>query len=264
MKEIIKLRTPLAITFAVWKALFLREAVTRLSTGRAAWFWLMLEPVIVIIFHLYWYSALHVGSMFGMDIAIWFMLGFSGYFLFMRIGTQCMNAVNANQTLFVYKIVKPVDTVIIRAALEGLIMTITIGLLFIAVKTINLPLDLSNFILAVSAWIGLALLGLGYGLLFSVINELIPEVEKLLKFTTLPLYFSSGVLLPIKGVPEPYYDWLMMNPIIHGVEYLRIAFGEHYIAAKNLSLNYLYGCALCSIFLGLVLHRKFAKKLVTL
>ena len=129
MKEVNNLRSPWTITLSVWKALFLREAVTRLAAGRAAWLWLMLEPLIVIIFHLYWYSALHVGSMYGMDIAIWFMLGFSGYFLFTRVGNQCMNAVDANQTLFSYKLVKPVDTVITRACLESFIMTVTISLL---------------------------------------------------------------------------------------------------------------------------------------
>ena len=264
MKEIIKLRTPLAITFAVWKALFLREAVTRLSTGRAAWLWLMLEPLIVIIFHLYWYSALLIGSMYGMDIAIWFMLGFSGYFLFNRIGKQSMNALNANQTLFAYQVVKPIDTVIIRAALEGFIMTVTIGLLCIAVKTLSLPLNLSNFMLAIEAWVGLGLLGLGYGMIFSVINDLVPEIEKLLNFITLPLYFVSGVFIPVLGVPEPYHGWIIINPIVHGIEYLRIAFGNGYIADPSLSLNYLYGCALSFNLLGLALHKKYAIKLVTL
>jgi len=35
----------LRVTFSVWKAMFLREAVARLSAGRAAWLWLLLEPV---------------------------------------------------------------------------------------------------------------------------------------------------------------------------------------------------------------------------
>jgi len=262
MQEVSKLRTPLRITLSVWKALFLREAVTRLSAGRAAWLWLMLEPLIVIIFHLYWYSALHVGSMFGMDIAIWFMLGFSGYFLFTRVGNQCMNAVDANQTLFSYQLVKPVDTVITRAYLETFIMTVTVSLLIIVVSILDLPIKLTDPLLAITAWVGLATLGLGYGLIFSVINELIPEVEKLLKFTLLPLYFLSGVLIPVMSIPEPYYDWLMLNPIIHGIEFLRLSFGNHYIVAPNLSLIYLYGFSLSSVLIGLALHVKFATKLV--
>ena len=258
------LRSPLNITLSVWKALFLREAITRLSNGRAAWLWLMIEPIIVIIFHLYWYSVLHVGTMYGMDISIWFMLGFSAYFLFNRVGSQCMNAVNANQTLFAYQVVKPVDTVIVRAALESFLMTVTIGLLCLTIKILGLPIYLADPLLAITAWVGLGLLGLGYGLIFSVINELVPEIEKILRFIMLPLYFISGVLIPIISIPEPYYDWLMFNPIIHGVEYLRLAFGNGYIAPQNLSLNYLYGFSLSSIFLGLMLHRKFAAKLVML
>jgi len=264
MEKVSNLRSPLTITLSVWKALFIREAVTRLSMGRVAWLWLMLEPLIVIIFHLYWYSALHIGSIYGMDIAIWFMLGFSGYFLFNRIGKQCMNALNANQALFAYQVVKPIDAVITRAALEGFIMTVTIGLLCIVIKTLGLPLYLSNFMLAISAWVGLSLLGLGYGMVFSVINHLVPEVEKLLNFMTFPLYFISGVLFPVLGVPEPYHGWIMINPIVHGIEYLRLAFGNSYITDPNISLNYLYGCALSFNLLGLALHKKYAVKLVTL
>ena len=39
------LRTPLQVTLAVWKALFLREAVARLSRERLAWLWVLAEPV---------------------------------------------------------------------------------------------------------------------------------------------------------------------------------------------------------------------------
>ena len=38
-------RSPLAVTFGVWKALFLREAVYRIAQDRIAWLWLILEPV---------------------------------------------------------------------------------------------------------------------------------------------------------------------------------------------------------------------------
>jgi capsular polysaccharide transport system permease protein len=38
-------RSPASITWAVWKALFLREAVARLFAGRAAWAWILVEPV---------------------------------------------------------------------------------------------------------------------------------------------------------------------------------------------------------------------------
>ncbi|HNM20864.1 MAG TPA: hypothetical protein PKJ66_00095, partial [Rhodocyclaceae bacterium] len=43
-------RSSLSVTLSVWKALLLREALTRVSGGRAPWAWLVLEPVVHIFF----------------------------------------------------------------------------------------------------------------------------------------------------------------------------------------------------------------------
>ena len=52
-------RQPTMITLSTWKALFLREAVSRLSAGRAAWLWLLLEPVLHVTYILVIYTAIH-------------------------------------------------------------------------------------------------------------------------------------------------------------------------------------------------------------
>ncbi|MEO8333119.1 MAG: ABC transporter, partial [Gallionella sp.] len=69
-----KTRTPLNITISVWKALFLREAVSRLSTGRAAWLWLLLEPVFGIVFLMFIFTALRMHTVGGVSTAVWLML----------------------------------------------------------------------------------------------------------------------------------------------------------------------------------------------
>jgi capsular polysaccharide transport system permease protein len=43
-------RSAWAITLSVWRALFLREAMHRLFYRRGAWVWLMLEPVLQMVF----------------------------------------------------------------------------------------------------------------------------------------------------------------------------------------------------------------------
>src|SRR3546814_2028028 len=35
-----------SVTLSVWKALLLREALARLFSGRASWFWLIAEPIL--------------------------------------------------------------------------------------------------------------------------------------------------------------------------------------------------------------------------
>ena len=56
-------------------------------------------------------------------------------------------------------------------------------------------------------------------------------------------------------------DWLLINPVLHGVEATRAGFAPHYEVLSEPSLAYLYGCAILAIFFGLALHRYFARRL---
>ncbi len=125
-------RTPLAITLSVWKALFLREALSRAFTGRAALFWLIAEPVLHVAFLMLIFATARIQSVGGIDMAIWLMVGLLVFFMFRRTGMQVMNAVDSNQALFAYRQVKPVDSALVRAGLEGFLMAIIIMILLVA------------------------------------------------------------------------------------------------------------------------------------
>jgi capsular polysaccharide transport system permease protein len=114
------------------------------------------------------------------------------------------------------------------------------------------------------AFFGLWLVGLGFGLVTSVAVELVPEIGRLLGFIMRPMFLLSGVIFPISAVPQPYRDWLMLNPVAHGLEAARLGFSSYYHAVPELSVAYIYGFALVTIFLGLALHRHFAVRLATL
>ncbi|MEP6588756.1 MAG: ABC transporter permease, partial [Polaromonas sp.] len=113
------------------------------------------------------------------------------------------------------------------------------------------------------AFFGLWLVGLGFGLMTSVAVEMVPELGRVIKLIMMPLYMISGVMFPISIVPQPYRDWLLFNPVAHGLEAVRLGFAPHYHAVPELSIAYIYGFALVSIFLGLALHRRFALSLAT-
>ena len=60
-------RSSLSVTFAVWNALFLREAVARLSATRGAWVLIVLEPVLHACFMLVLYTVLRARSVAGAE-----------------------------------------------------------------------------------------------------------------------------------------------------------------------------------------------------
>jgi len=256
-------RTSTTITLSVWNALFLREVVGRLSAGRAAWLWLLLEPLVHVVFLAVIFSIIRISVVGGIKTSVWIMVGMLAYFMFQRTATQTQNAVNSNRNLFTYRQVKPVDTVLVRGALEGLLTIVVAVVLFagaILFGVTDMPRELLSIL---EAFFGLWLLGTGFGLMSSVAGELIPELGKIIGFMMTPLYFASGVLFPITVVPQPYRDWLLLNPIAHGIEAARLGFAYNYHTVPEVSIAYVYGCALVAIFLGLALHVRFATKIVT-
>lgn len=256
-------RTSTVITLSVWKALFLREALSRLFAGRAAWFWLLAEPVFHVAYLMFIFTVIRVRTVGGIDTAVWIMVGLLAFFMFRRTGTQVMDAVGANLALFAYRQVKPVDTVLVRGALEGFLMTIIASVLLAGAALFGHSVVPADPLTVLEAFFGLWLVGMGFGLVTSVAGELVPELGRVIKLVMMPLYLISGVIFPISAVPQPYRDWLLLNPVAHGLEAVRLGFAPYYHAVPELSIAYLYGFALVSLFLGLALHRRFALRLAT-
>lgn len=112
-------RSSLAVTLSVWRALMLREALSRLFATRISWAWLLFEPVFHVAYLLLLYGAAHVHSIGNLDTPIWIMVGIQAYFLFRKTADQVAGAAADNGALFAYRQVRPIDTLIARAARRG-------------------------------------------------------------------------------------------------------------------------------------------------
>jgi capsular polysaccharide transport system permease protein len=256
------MRSPLSITFAVWHAIFLREALDRLFDMRAAWFWLLAEPVLHIGFITFLFAVIRVRAIGNADVVIWIVVGMLAFFLFRRTAVQVTYAVDSNRPLFTYRQVKPFDPAMARAVLEAFLMAIVAAVILAAVALLGHVVFPSDALLVLQAVFGLWLFGFGYGLVASVWMELVPEMEHVLKILMIPLYLISGVIWPLASIPQPYRDLIMLNPVAHGLELVRLGFLPYYHAVPELSMAYLYTCAIVSVFLGLMLYRRFAVQLV--
>ena len=256
-------RNSWGITLSVWKALLLREVLARLFASRAAWFWLIAEPVLHMAIIGFIYSVIRHRTVGGIDTLIWLVLGLQGFFLFRRTAMQMAGAIDSNRALFSYRQVTPTDTVLMRGVLEALLMSIVVSAIMAGLALLGhdiIPMDPIALLLA---FMGLWLFGVAVGLIFSVISELVPEFRNIVNMVMMPIYFISGVMVPVASIPEPYRNWLLINPIAHGLDGARAGFSLYYHHVPGLSLAYLYIVALVGIFAGLVLHRRFADFMVT-
>jgi capsular polysaccharide transport system permease protein len=254
------------VTWSVWKALFLREFMTRITQDRLAWFWMLFEPIAFIVIFVA-IRTVAMGSsrlIAGAEFVPWLMTGLLGFFLFRENMIRSIKAVEQSRTLFSYRQVKPVDPVLVRCFLEGWIKTFILAG-FIAVGVLlGMGMFPDRFLLALFGWISLWLLGISAALLVSVLAALVNEIGKIVSILSFPLLLISGVMFPLHIVPNDILALMLINPILHGVELLRVGFFEAYHPVQGFSTTYLWLSILASLTLGLMLHIRFEIRLKAL
>ena len=257
-------RRPLAIMLSVWKALFLRELLNRISKERAGWVWMLVEPIAHIAI-LAWLITvgLRQRTVAGADPIIFIMLGILGFFMVRNIWLRGIDAVDAGGNLYAFRQIKPVDTVFVRAFNTGFLEILVFVMIFIGAGLLGHPINPGNPLLAFASLFGLWLLGLGLALALSVPCVLVPEFGHTMRLVMTPLYFFSAVIFPSAKLPISIREYLMWNPILHGLESLRLGFMPTYVVPEGISLPFVYACAIPLIFTGLVLHVRFRNRLMT-
>jgi capsular polysaccharide transport system permease protein len=258
----LSIRTPWQVITSVWYALFLREVLARTTADRMAWFWMLAEPIamigIMVAIRAFAMGSQHIS---GVEFIPWFIVGLFGFHLFRENMMRLIGAVEASKALFAYRQVKPIDPVFIRSYLEGMIKTF-IFLMFIAAGVLlDVNLIPDNPLLALFYWALLWQLGLGTGLVLSAASTMIPEVGRIARITSFPLLLISGIFFPINYLPYEIQQYLLINPILHGVELLRSYFFDEYRMVAGISQLYLLFWVLALNAFGLLLHIRFEEKL---
>ncbi len=253
-------RSSLAVTWSVWRALMLREALTRLFATRISWAWVLFEPVFHVAYLLVLYSAVRVRSVGNLDTPVWIMVGIQTFFLFRKTADHVAGAPADNSALFAYRQVKPVDTLVARGLLEGA-SWLVITLLLIAILALWGHPFAPQFPLAMmGACAAMWLLGVAFGMVVSACTTLMRETRQVLHIVLRPLYMISGVMFPLGSLPADWRALLMLNPLAHGVELVRMGLSDNYQAVPETDAGYLFAWVLGLLLLGLALQLRLAHK----
>jgi len=257
-----KARSAWAVTRSVWFAMFMREAIGRTMTDRMGWFWMIAEPALLLLVMIGIRSFIRGDKLIvNAPFIPWMLVGMMGFFLIREGMMQGLGAINANKALFAYRQVHPIDGVLVRNVLDGLIRTVIFLLFMVGGLMLGTDFRPDNGFQAIGGWLSLWLFGLGLGLVTSVLGSLVPEVSKIIRMLNMPLLILSGVIMPLNQLPHYLLEYLMLNPIVHGLEYIRHGFFEGYQVVHGTSLTYFWAWTLSSLALGLLMHVRFKERL---
>ena len=101
---------------------------------------------------------------------------------------------------------------------------------------------------------GLCVFGFGVGVINAVIAEKLDSWMNTFRLLSTPLLWLSGIFYSLESIPEDFRKFLVWNPIIHGVEYVRMGYFQNY-RDTHVDIAYLYGLGLVLVFVGLAAER---------
>jgi len=231
-------------------------------SDRMGWFWMFFEPIAFVLVFVGIRSLLGGAELIaGTEFIPWLIVGLFAFFLVRENMMRPIGAISSNKGLFAYRQVKPIDPVIARCFVEGMLRSFIFVVFILGCTLLDINMAPVNPLEALYVWGSLWGLGIGLGLVFSATAALIPEISKVLNIISLPLLIVSGVIIPLNNLPQDLLVYVLWNPIVHGIEILRANFFPLYKPVPGASLLYLWYWVLVSIALGLMMHVRFELKL---
>jgi ABC-2 type transport system permease protein/capsular polysaccharide transport system permease protein len=251
----------LAVQRRVVFALLMREVLTRYGRHNIGFLWLFVEPMIFTIGVTALWSLTKTAHGSNIPITAFALTGYSSVLLWRNMPGRCINALYPNLPLLYHRNVRIFDILIARLLLEFMGATMSfmlLGVLFHLIGWMELPEDLLEVLggWLLLAWFGMAL-ALFLGAL-SVRSELVEKLWHPLSYLVFPL---SGAAYMVDALPREAQNYVLILPMVHGVEIVREGYFGGY-AHAHYDVAYVVAIALTLTFGALLQLRAVVPEIV--
>ena len=244
----------------IW-ALVMREILTRYGRHNIGFLWLFVEPMLFTLGVTALWTAtksLHGSSL---PIVAFAITGYSSVLLWRNMPARCISAIAPNLGLLYHRNVRPIDIYFSRLLLEAAGATtafVALVLAFHFIGWLALPEDMLQ---VAAGWVMLAWFGMGLGLFLGALSEKYEAIEKLWHPMSYLLFPLSGAAYLVSALPTQAQEFVLLLPMVHGLEYLREGyFGSQMTAVYD--LGYMAVCNAVLTLLGLAQTRSVSRTLV--
>lgn len=250
------------VFYNVVAALFFREIQTRFASKSLGYLWAIVDASAMIVVFSLVKVYLMDRAMPGIDYPVFLATGFLAYNLFKGIVNKSMESFESNRALFVYKQVKPIDTLFARVLVETLVIAVVAVILLLVGMYIGYDIAVKNFLAVVFAFIWIILFGFGLGVLFSVIAVFFENFKKIIGLMFLPLFFLSGLFYTVESLPPMAREVLLYNPVIHFIELIHGSYFQT-LDTKYVDYQYMFLWTFIPMFCGLWFYRRVENKVIS-
>jgi capsular polysaccharide transport system permease protein len=239
----------------------------RITVGKSGLFWTFFEP----FFQTFIFIGIHIliaqkaghSAAGSYNYPVFMASGFIAFNMFKNILNSAMGAFKANKGLFIYKQVKPIDTIIARI-LVTLFLTVAIIIIFLAVGFFFHVDNLlpKNTLMVILGYLWLVLFSFGVGLLAAIGNTFFVSVGKFIGIISFVLLIFSAIFYPVASLPPTAQEIILYNPLVHFMEMIH---GYYIYGLDDRYVNYRYMLmwTVIPIFIGIWLYERLEKRIIS-
>ena len=219
---LVKERSTIKVWGDVIFAIFLREIKSKFS-DKLGIIWAVISPLSFILMMSSMRGVL--GGETTHSMPNFFFMAYGLVYIQLLISTisAAGGAIQKNKSLFAFRQVQPISSIIACCGLELLIKIFVIIPIFLFAAFLRLEIQIADPLEVILNLIKVWLIGMSIGTLFSLASCYVTEVTKIQSLLIRPLLFISGTFFSLQDFHPsiwPYLDW---NPILHAIELSRQA-----------------------------------------
>lgn len=242
-----------------------RDVVTVYKQTVLGPIWFFVQPIMTMLVYIVVFGNIAGIPTDGIPKPLFYLSGIIIWNYFSECFLKTSDTFTVNQDMFgkVYfpRLIMPLSKVV-----SGLIKFFIQFILFLVVYLYFLvdgvPVQLGFELLLVPYFIVLmALLGLGFGLIFTSMTTKYRDLKFLIQFGVQLLMYATPIIYPMSEIPEKIRYFISFNPLSHIVEGFKLAFlGQGSLTTSG--LLYSSACTLIVLVVGILIFNKTEKTFV--
>ena len=244
-----------------------RDIITQYKQTILGPLWIVIPPILTTLVFTLFFGNIAGISTDGIPNVLFYMAGIINWNFFSTALTSTSNTLAGNVGIFgkAYfpRIIVPLSTIassFLRYFIQfGIFLFILTYFSFF--KSANFAIQYQLlWVLPMLIFI-MAIMGLGFGLLFSALTAKYKDLRFLIGFGVRLMMYASTVIFPLSIIPEKYKWIILGNPMSAIIESFRyVFFGMGVLDFKYLGYSFLI--ALSIFFLGYIIFNKVEQKFI--
>jgi capsular polysaccharide transport system permease protein len=238
----------------------MRDVKSRYGGRRLGFLWALLEPLMMIGVFIGLFHLMGRSTQGGIPAPLFFVAAFAPFFMFRDIFSNVMMCIKGTNPLLMFPQVARTD-IILSSVIVDILVSLTVFLVLILgcvllgfEFTVDQPLQILYALALLIA------LGTGLGLILGALTiryEFVSSFAQALLGR--PLFLTSGLFFTVDVIPAQARDYLLFNPVLHGIEAVRSAMFTQF-ESRYADTSYMLFFAVVMLAFGLMLMNFFERQ----